>query len=271
MTEKKGYALVTGVTSGIGRAFAWILARDGWNLVVVARNRERLQALKKDIEKEGKVRCLVIVQDLADPLASMHISEYVKEKGLEIDVLINNAGFGYIGAFSDMTLEELRAQMQCNMLAVAELTWHFLGSMKSRGRGWILNVASTAGFQPGPWMTVYYATKAFVLSLSEALAEEVRSTGVVVSCLCPGPVVTEFQERAKMTSSRIGKRSPFFMSPERVAQDGYRHLMRGKDLIIPGFSNRVGIFFLRLTPRWLVRKVTAWLNKPKNMVPDSTE
>jgi short-subunit dehydrogenase len=195
----------------------------------------------------------VIPADLARPEAPAQIFVEAARRGLQVDVLINNAGFGAYGEFASTKLQEELDMIQVNISALTHLTKLALPGMLERKRGRIMNVASTAGFQPGPLMAVYYATKAYVVSFSEAIANELQGTGVTVTCLCPGPTATEFASRADMEKSRLFKLGR--MSSEEVARIGYRGMMRGKTLIIPGAKNKVIMESVRFTPRKLVTAV----------------
>ena len=240
-------ALVTGASRGIGLELARLFARDGHDLVLVARNGVGLAGLAAELKQRFGVAIKVMPKDLADPATPAGIASRLEVDGLSVDVLVNNAGFGAYGPFAEELLEEQLAMMQVNMVALTHLTRLLLPGMIERRSGRILNVASTAAFQPGPLMAVYYATKAYVLSLSEALANELEGSGVTVTALCPGPTATAFATRADMEGSRLFSRPP--MSAAEVAAAGYRGLMRGKSLVVPGARNRTAAFTVRLVPR----------------------
>lgn len=248
-------ALVTGASTGIGYELAKLFAADKYNLVLVARSRDRLEKVAAEILANHGVEVKVIAQDLSEPGAPVQLLEKTVGGGATVDILVNNAGFGTFGHFSQSGLAAQLAMMQVNIASLTMLTRLFLDDMLLRKRGRILNVASTAAFQAGPLMAVYYASKAYVLSFSEALANELKGTGVTVTCLCPGPTATEFHERAKMMDSRL--LIPTRMSVARVARIGYRGLMCGKTLVIPGMHNWVLAQVVRLVPRrtaaWIVR------------------
>lgn len=250
--------LVTGASSGIGLELARLFAADRSDLVLVARRGERLEALAAELKAKHGIEARVVVKDLAAVGAAEEIRESLRNRGVTVDVLVNNAGFGIQGRFHEIDAVRQSEMVRLNVLALTELTCAFLPGMVQRRKGGILNVASTAAFQPGPFMSVYYATKAYVLFLTEGLAEELKGTGVVASCLCPGPTFTEFVARAGM------KESPAFnaaaMSALRAAKKGHRAFRRGKVVAIPGVMNSLGAFLPRLTPRWLPRKVTKRLN-----------
>ena len=254
MDPARRTALVTGASSGIGREFAQLLGGDRYNVVLVARGRESLGEVARSLEARFGVGSLVVVEDLARPAAAQRVFDEVTESGAFVEVLVNNAGFATYGQFAEIPLPDERDEINVNVLALTELTKLFLPAMLQHGRGRILNVASTAAFQPGPLMAVYYASKAYVLSFSEALAEEVRGTGVTVTCLCPGATQTGFQARAAMENSGLvhGRKLP---DAAVVARAGYAAMQRGAALEIPGVANRVGSVLPRLLPRSIVPRV----------------
>jgi short-subunit dehydrogenase len=231
---------------GIGYELAKIFAREGYALVLVSRDRNALERVVAELGRDYKTVSKIIVKDLSLPSAPWEIFEELERDAIKVDVLVNNAGFGVFGPFSKTDLEKELSMLQVHMTSLTHLTKLFLKKMLERGGGKILNVASTAAFQPGPMMAVYYATKAYQVSLSEALASELRGSGVVVSVLCPGPTRTEFQKRAGMAPSKLFNR--FAMDSADVAQAGYRGLMRGDARIIPGFVNRLLALIVRFVP-----------------------
>lgn len=241
--------LITGASSGIGLEFARICAREGHDLVLVARNRKRLEEIAAELGAAG-VKVQVVAADLGSPDAPQQIE---REAG-NIDILVNNAGLGVYGKFAETPLAEDVNLMRVNMESLVVLTKLFLPAMIQAGSGRILNVASTAAFQPGPLMALYYASKAFVLSFSEAIANELHGTGVTVTVLCPGPTLTDFQRRAKMEDSNLVKRLGA-MDAASVAEAGYRGLMGGKTLVIPGVRNRMLAESVRFAPRKLVTNI----------------
>jgi short-subunit dehydrogenase len=251
-----GTALITGASSGIGLELARLFARDGYDLVLVARRREKLETLGAELARRHGIRFRAIAADLADPAAGPEIARQLAAAAVEIDVLVNNAGFGGLGAFAKTDLETERRMIQVNITALTALTKLFLPGMLARRRGRILNVGSTAGFAPGPMMAVYYATKAYVISLSEALAEELRGSGVSVTVLCPGATLTEFQTVAHVERTRLFRLPGVVMDAKAVARGGYAGLMRGKRMIVPGVFNRVLLLVIRLSPRGLVVRVS---------------
>src|SRR4028118_836546 len=199
----KGTALVTGASGGIGLELARVFAQNGYDLVITARSKERLHALSNELQAKHQVSVRVLVADLAEPKAPQQIFDELQRDGVTVDVLVNNAGFAAYGPFLQTALDAELQLLQVNVTALTHLTKLFLPQMLQRQRGKILNVASTAAFQPGPLMAVYYASKAYVLSFSQAVGEELRGSGVSVSCLCPGPTTSGFQERAAMQKSRL--------------------------------------------------------------------
>ncbi|MGO9863140.1 MAG: SDR family NAD(P)-dependent oxidoreductase [Terriglobales bacterium] len=249
MADRKT-ALITGASYGIGLELARIFAREGYNLVLVARSADKLRQLAAELEKAHGTHSLILAADLTHPGSSAYLLDQTTHAGIQVDVLVNNAGFGQFGFFVENDLEECLHQIQLNVTTLTHLTRLYLPSMIERKSGRILNVASTAAFQPGPLMAVYFATKAYVLHFSEALANEVKGTGVTVTCLCPGPTATEFHKRAKATGQRLLKFGS--MDARTVAEDGYRATMAGKPVVISGFKNWLLAESVRLAPRGLV-------------------
>ncbi len=253
MTNKT--ALVTGATSGIGHAFARLLARERHDLVLVARDADALAAIKADLEGAFPIRAKVIAADLSRPDSARAVFADLEGEKIAPDVVINNAGFGLFGTFAETGAETESRMIALNIIALTELTKLALVGMLARGRGKILNVASTAAFRPGPLMAVYCATKAYVLSFSEAIAEELKGTGVTVTALCPGPTASGFARAAGMGELRsVGFRGT--LSPENVAAYGYRSMMKGKTVAIPGTMDRILVPALGLLPRSVVTGIT---------------
>ena len=240
-------ALITGASGGIGYELAKLLAQDSYDLVLVARSADKLTQLAAELEKTYKIRAMVHVADLSQAGAPDKVFAATQQAGIEVDVLVNNAGFGQFGFYVDTDLTEELEQIQLNVTSLTQLTKLYLRPMVQRGRGRILNVASTAAFQPGPLMAVYYATKAYVLSFSSALSNELQGTGVTATCLCPGPTTTEFHKRAAMDASKI-MRAPF-MDAKSVAEIGYRAMLKGKPLAIAGRMNWLVAQSTRFAPR----------------------
>lgn len=255
-------ALITGASSGIGLELAHLFARDGYRLVLVARNRSILRQLGDDLQSRYSITVRIEPKDLAHPATPAELYQELQESGIVLDVLINNAGFGGAGDFLSTKWDHEAEMMQVNMVALTHLTKLFLPQIRAR-EGMIMNVASTAAFQPGPFMAVYYASKAYVLSFTEALAEELRGSGVKVSCLCPGPVKTNFQKRAYLEGTAMIN-SPLMVDVQEVARIGYDGLKQGKRIVIPGWKNRAGVELLRISPREMVTKVVRKLQEKKN-------
>ena len=244
--RQQGSALVTGASSGIGADLARVFAKEGRDLVLVARSQDRLEALARELREAHRVQARVLPADLSAPGAAALVHERITREGVEVDVLVNNAGFGLRGAFADLDARRQAEMIQVNMVALTELTRLFVPDMVRRGAGRILNVASTAAFQPGPFMAVYFATKAYVLSFSQALAEELRGTGVTVTCVSPGATDTGFGDVAGVTKSRLFRSGT--MSSRDVAERAHAALMRGAALVIPGCRNRLLSASVRLVP-----------------------
>jgi uncharacterized protein len=247
-------ALITGASAGIGRELAKLFAADGYNLVLVARTAPRLAQFADELQRQFAIRANSFPLDLTAQSAAQFLFDQLAREAVNIDALVNNAGYGMRGVFAEISAEESLGQIQLNITALTHLTRLFLSPMIKRRSGKILNVASTAGFQPGPLMAVYYATKAYVISFSEALANEVQGTGVSVTCLCPGPTDTEFQGRAGTEASLLKRLRP--MDAKTVARDGYKGLMNGKPLVISGLKNWLLAESLRISPRRLVTAVS---------------
>jgi short-subunit dehydrogenase len=253
-------ALVTGASVGIGRDLAELFARDGDDLVLVARNRDQLESLAKQMRTEHGVNVSVFPKDLSMPGAGQEIFDQVGAAGISIEFLVNNAGFGTHGPFAESDVIAQLGMIQVNIAALTHLTRLFLPSMIERGSGRIMNVGSVAGFIPGPWMAVYYATKAYVLSFSEALATELKGTGVTVTGVYPGPTATEFGKRAGLTSTRV---FAFSMTSMSVARMAYRATLRGKRGIATGWSNKILVFLPRFLPRSLIAAMASRANRDR--------
>lgn len=261
--------LITGASAGIGRELARLFAADGAHLVLAARRKDRLDQLAAELAKSHGIRANAIESNLAAPGAAQQLQKALVQQGLRVDVLVNNAGFGALGRVTDLPFDCLTDMLQVNMVALTQLTRLLLPDMIDRGRGGVLNVSSTAAFQAGPNMAVYYATKTYVLHFTEALAEELRGTGVTASCLCPGPTLTEFQAVAGMEDSPIFRMGPMLAEP--VARIGHRGFRRGKTIIVAGWRNWLGTCAVKFAPRRLVRRVVHGLNRldPKAHPPSS--
>jgi len=247
--------LITGASGGIGYELAKLFANDHYNLVLVARSVPKLTQFADELQRQFGITAKAIPLDLTAAPAPQFLFDQLQREGIAVDILVNNAGYGVFGEFAKTPLEDDLGQIQLNITALTHLTKLFLGPMIERRSGKIMNVASTAGFQPGPLMAVYYATKAYVISFSEALANELSGTGVTVTCLCPGATDTGFQGRAGMADSKLFKAlRP--MDAKTVARDGYRGLMAGKSLVISGFRNWLLAESVRFSPRKMVTAVS---------------
>jgi short-subunit dehydrogenase len=251
MTKKT--ALITGATSGLGYEFVKLFANDGCDLVLVARNNIKLSEMKNSFKN---VNVTTIAKDLSIEGAAREVFEQVEQEGISIDFLVNNAGFGLKGSFDKLDIQKQLSMIQLNTGALTELTYYFLQKMKQRNNGRILNVASTAAFQPGPLMAVYFATKAYVLSLSEALMEELSGTSITVTALCPGATKTNFGAVANVENSKMFSQA---MSAEVVAKQGYAALMNGKRVFVPGGANKAGVLGAKFMPRRLAAKVAKYV------------
>jgi hypothetical protein len=253
-------ALVTGASGGIGRELATLLAADGLDVVLVARSEEDLVELGTRLQTDYGVTATVVVKDLANPDSPAEIEAALADRGIEIDVLVNNAGFATYGRFLDTDLDTERDELEVNVVAVTDLTKRFLPGMVERGDGRVLNVASVAAFQPGPLMAVYYASKAYVLSFSEALATELDGTGVTVTALCPGPTDTGFASRAEMGHSKLMQGD--LQDPTAVARAGLRGMRAGEAVVVPGVRNKLLTVAVRLLPRGVVRSIVKRAQAP---------
>lgn len=248
-------ALVTGASGGLGLEFARLAAADGYNLLLVARSADKLNSIAEELGREYGITALVCPADLSQPTEVEKVVEFAANAGLQIDCLVNNAGFGDTGHFADRPWAVQQEMINLNMLALARLSHAFVGGMIQRGRGFVLNIASTAAFQPGPNFAVYSATKAFVLSFTEALRQELRGTGVLCTCSCPGVTATGFHDRAATNGMRITRMG--VMKSETVALQAWQAMKKGKQTIVHGFMNRIMNFSLRFTPRSAVPPMVA--------------
>ena len=259
---EKMTALITGASGGIGLELARLFAADGYDLILIARRAEKLNELKEELEGSKEMKVWVLSKDLTSPFSPQEIFDFTKANDISVDVLVNNAGFGDWGFFAQSKLLKQREMISLNVTALTTLTHLFLPQMIERKSGRILNVASVASFMPGAKMAVYYATKAFVRSFSEALSVELKEikSGVTVTALCPGPVKTEFWERAESADSSISSHL-FFARQDFVARYAYKSLMKGKVLAIPGFSVRAMVFLTKFLPRSWVRNMVYMIQK----------
>lgn len=259
LTMRTSTALITGASSGIGESLARQLAAHGADLILVARTEDRLHALAAELGARYRVQVHVLPADLNLPGAASQLHAAVQARGLSVDILVNNAGLGGYGEFSTQPSDEIDRMITVNIGALTGLTRAFLPDMLARGRGRVLNVASTAAFQPGPLMAVYYATKAYVLSFSEAIAEEVAGSGVSVTALCPGPVQTGFQAVSRLGESDLlsGPARLAILSADEVARLGVRGMLVGQRVVVAGRLNRVQTLLPRLLPRAVVTRLIA--------------
>jgi short-subunit dehydrogenase len=255
-------ALITGASSGIGLEFAKLLAAEGYNLVLIARDEQKLREIAASLPTKFNVSVKIYPKDLSVTSDTENLVRQIREEVGTIEILINNAGFGLSGAFVDTDLGRELEMIQLNVVSLVIFTKLLAKEMVQRKSGKILNVASTAAFQPGPLMAIYYATKAFVLSFSEALAEELKESGVTVTALCPGPTATQFSKRAELEQSKLFKGGVVpVLDPVTVARIGYEELMKGRRVVIPGLINKIGALSVRLLPRNLVAQVARQINQ----------
>jgi short-subunit dehydrogenase len=255
-------ALITGASSGIGLELAKIHAQKGDNLVLVARSEQKLNDLKNELEKQYKISATVMAIDLSNPNAAQELFELTEKDNIKIDYLINNAGFGDFEEFSKSDLNKALEMIDLNIKSLTILTKLYLDGMLERKSGKIMQLASTASFQPGPLMAVYYATKHYVLAFSEAIAEELDGSGVTVTALCPGPTASGFQSAADLGESKLVKDKKLPSSAE-VAKYGYKSMMKGKRVAIHGFENKAMAFSVRFTPRSWVTALVKKLSEKK--------
>lgn len=252
-------ALVTGASAGLGLEFARLFAHDKTDLVLVARRLDRLESLAKELREKHGIRAEAISADLMDPAAPTAIADTLRERGLTIDFLVNNAGFGLSGAFHRNEASRERGMIEVNVTALTMLTHALLPGMIERKRGRILNVGSTAAFQPGPYMATYYATKAYVSSWSQALSHELKGTGVTCTLSCPGATATEFGQVAEMGNSRLFKLG--LMRADVVAAQAYRAMHAGKRVVVHGFTNKLSAASSGMTPNAILLPLVASLNQ----------
>ncbi|MFO8063082.1 MAG: SDR family NAD(P)-dependent oxidoreductase [Spirochaetota bacterium] len=261
MTQTSNTALITGASGGIGLELARVFAENGYGLVLVARRAEKLESLAEELRGAHSTPVEVLSMDLSQSGAAENVFRETTERGLEVDVLVNNAGFALYGPFHAQNQEHVLEMIQLNVAALTQLTHLFLPGMMERRNGMVMNVASTAAFQPGPLMAGYFASKSYVLHFSEAVAVELEGTGVTFTTLCPGPTASDFQTRANMEDSKL-LRAPM-MSSRKVAEIGYRAMLRGKTVVIPGVGNKVGAFAGRFLPRKMLAKTLYKLQAPE--------
>ncbi len=258
----KNTAVITGASGGLGREFARLFAKDGYNLILAARNGEKLQKLKEETEKEYGVTAEIFICDLSETEAPEKLFAFCEEKQAEIAALVNNAGFGDFGEFYRSDLTKQTEMVQVNDMALMRLTRLILPQMIARKSGKILNVASVAAFAPGPLMSVYYATKAFVLSFTEALAVETKPYNVSITALCPGPTKTGFESAAALEKSGLFKNLKN-ADAAKTAAFGYKKMNKGKVIAVHGAGNRFLVRMMKFAPRALVRKCVYKIQKEK--------
>lgn len=257
-------ALITGASKGIGKSLAEVFAKNGYSLLLIARNTAELQQLQSDLNSKYQCQAKILSVDLMQPESVDVIMNTFKDEMNQLDVLVNNAGFGVAKKFTDISQADVNGMIEVNISALTMLTQRILPYMLARRDGKILNVASIAAYLPGPYMAVYYATKAYVLSFSQALHEEYRKEGVTISTLCPGPTKTPFIQRAGLDNTHFVSGIFPFMSAEKVATIAYKGLMRKKRVIIAGTMNKIMVCLMIFSPTWLVTKMIALLEKPKD-------
>ena len=255
-------ALVTGASAGIGVDLAECFARDGYDLILTARSEAALAQVANRLAKTHEVRTHAIAQDLGAIGGGARLAEQIAARGLDIDVVVNNAGYGHAGALTSSDLPTQLGMIDLNVRALVELTYLYWDGMLGKRRGGVLNVASTAAFQPGPLMANYYASKAYVLSFSEALWEEARGTGVHVSCLCPGPTVSKFRERAGTGKTKLAKNAGAAMASAPVARAGYQGFRDNKRVVVTGLSNKFIAGFGKYIPRATLLRMVRNLQSP---------
>jgi short-subunit dehydrogenase len=255
----KEVVLITGASSGIGREFARLFAAEGCDLVLVARREQRLRELAAELNARHGTAVVVLPKDLSVQSAGREIEEELRNVNIMVDVLVNNAGFGDWGPFVELSHDRQTKMVQVNVAALTDLTRRLLPAMILRRKGGVLNVASAAAFQPGPWMSEYYATKAYILHFTEGLAEELAGSGVTATCLCPGPTNTEFGADSRMEGTlffRLGA-----MSAKTVARAGIVGFRKGRVVVIPGLRNKLVAESVRIGPRFIVRKIVKFLHR----------
>ncbi|MBL6990338.1 MAG: SDR family oxidoreductase [Bacteriovoracaceae bacterium] len=253
------WTMITGASGGIGADFAEIFASSGNNLVLVARSTSKLDELAAVLKKQYQVEIICISKDLSKASSAQELVEEIAAQNISVHTLVNNAGVGLAGSFYENDAKRLESMIHLNMTSLTILCRAFIPDMISRGSGGILNVASTAAFQAGPYMSVYYASKAYVLNFTEGLAYELKDTPICVSCLCPGPTKTHFFNSDDLKSTHL-KALPWMMSSKKVAAIGYHGLKNNKIIVIPGLVNWLMAKSTSITPRFILRSITGKLN-----------
>lgn len=256
------YALITGASKGIGRSLAASLARRKYNLLLVARSSPDLAALSTQLAAEYGVQAHYLALDLTQPDAALQLRNWCAEQQFKVSLLVNNAGYGVWGYFDELPLEDQCNMLQLNMQLPVELSYHMIPFLKEHPKAYILNISSTAAYQAVPTMTLYAASKSFMLTFSRGLRHELKRTGISVSCLCPGPVNTNFLERAGMQAMKATAEK-YGMTPERVAEKALKGLLAGRPEIIPGALNVISVMATRLLPKTLIENIAAGLYKTK--------
>jgi len=263
--SKDGYALVTGASSGIGYELARLFAKDGKNIVVVARSRDKLEGLKGDLEKAHGTKVRVLPKDLSDPKSPQEIFSELEKEGINVDVLVNNAGFAVYGKFSDSDWQKEAEMLQVNIVSLTQLTKLFLKKMVEKKSGKIMNISSGVGFMPSPWFSMYGGTKHYVLGFSNAIATELKGTGVSVTCFCPSVTKTLFYERANAENSKALKSGALVMDAATAARLAYRALEKGKTTAAAGLRMSIMIFVgVRLLPRSMLCSFSNSVLQPEN-------
>ena len=246
--------LITGATSGIGYELAKIFAENKFNLFLVSRNEIKLNLIKSDFERNSGIKVTVLAKDLSLPQSPKEVYQFANDNNIDIEILVNNSGFGHWGNFFETDIEKENRMLNLNINALTLMTKYFLPNMVKTKKGKIMNVASVAGFFPGPFMSVYYATKSYVISFSEAIREELKGSGITVTTLCPGPTVTGFEKNAELQDSNLfALLKP--ASADKVARYGYRALMAGKGIVVYGVLNKCMVFMRRFVPNFLILKI----------------
>lgn len=249
------YVLITGASAGIGEVFAKQLASQGYNLILSARRQDRLEKLARELKQQHNIQVEVATADLAIAEGASQLAQLIADKNWKIQGLVNNAGFGDRGAFTDLPLDRQLQMIQLNVTSLVDLTHRLLPNLQQQSRSFVINVASTAAFQAGPNMAIYYATKAFVLSFSEALHEELKAKGIAVSTLCPGATESEFASEANMTNTKLFKAGA--MTADQVVRKALKKKERA--IVITGWKNIFGVWSGKLSPRSFTRKIAGWL------------
>ena len=255
-------ALITGASVGIGYELSKVFAKNGYNLVLVSRNLEKMKIVSNEIIKLHDIQIKLIIIDLCRQSAPQELYDEITRENIKIDVLVNNAGIGVYGKYTESSIEKQMDLLQLNIVTPTMLCRLFGSDMAKRGSGRILNVSSTAAFQAGPLLSTYYASKGYLVLFTEALKNELRENGVTVTVLCPGPTKTEFFKRNDMIGTKLD-RSPYIMSAAEVAEIGFSGLLKGKNIVIPGVVNNLLAFSVKLSPRRLPTKIAYFLNKKK--------